>query len=85
MPVFLPQIHALEKALPVHNKRDGVNSLPREIAKVAAANKKPPSRVKLQVWQPQAKKQLHVKLWFWQTQSAKTATSQNKQLRRAQR
>ena len=24
MPVFLPQIHALEKALPVHNKRDGV-------------------------------------------------------------
>jgi len=34
--------------------------------------------VKLQVWQPQAKKQLHVKLWFWQTQSAKTTISHKK-------
>ncbi len=38
------------------------NSLPYEIAKVAAAGKK----------------QLHVKLRFWQTQSAKTAISHKK-------
>src|SRR6266516_55074 len=39
MPVFLPQIHALEKALPVHNKRDGVSGMGLPVVTRAARSR----------------------------------------------